>query len=111
MASRRSAAHVQGMPGGYLILLADPPREVFADDRFELYGREFLTQYLDALQYGPAWPALLDRYHFELVLIRPDVPLARVLRESPDWEVLHADAVAILLRHRSGFRLASDEHE
>src|SRR5262249_43936508 len=63
--------------GGYLILHTDPPRPVFADDRFELYGRKFIQDYLNALQYGPAWNELLDRYQFQFVLIRPDVPLAR----------------------------------
>lgn len=97
--------------GGYLILHTNPPRAVFADDRFELFGREFLKQYLDALQYGPGWNELLDRYHFELVLIRPDVPLARVLQESSDWEVLYADRVAVLFRSRPPLRLASDKLE
>jgi hypothetical protein len=97
--------------GGYLILHTDPPRAVFTDDRFELYGRDFLEKYLDALQYGPAWNELLERHHFELVLIRPDVPLARVLRESPAWEVLHADHVAILFRIRPPLRLASHESD
>jgi hypothetical protein len=93
--------------GGYLILHTDPPRPVFTDDRFELYGRPFLEQYLDALQYGAGWDELDDRYQFELVLIRPDVPLARALGESPAWEVLHADRVAILFRRRPAQRLAA----
>ena len=97
--------------GGYLILHTDPPRPVFTDDRFELYGRKFLEQYLDAIQYGPGWNELLDRHHFELVLIRPDVPLARVLRETAAWEVLHVDRAAILLRRRPPTRLASDRAE
>jgi hypothetical protein len=91
--------------GGYLILKADPPRAVFADDRFELYGRRFIQDYLEALQYGPAWKALLSQYDFEFVLIRPDVPLARVLAESADWESLHRDATAVLFRRRPSVRL------
>jgi hypothetical protein len=93
--------------GGYLILSADPPRAVFADDRFELYGRKFIEDYQDALQYGPAWKTLLARYEFEFVLIRPDVPLAHVLAESSDWEILHRDATAVLFRRRPAVRLTS----
>src|SRR5206468_2353145 len=77
--------------GGYLILNSEPRRAVFADDRFELYGREFLLEYMDALQYGRSWPKLLERYEFGHVLVGPETPLARVLRESPDWEVVFED--------------------
>jgi hypothetical protein len=85
--------------GGYLILMAHPDWPVFADDRFELYGREFLVEYLDALEYGASWQSLFDRYRFGYVLVPPEAPLARVLRQSADWEVLHQDATAVLLRH------------
>jgi hypothetical protein len=91
--------------GGFVILNADPPREVFADDRFELYGREFIKQYLDALQYGPGWKKLLEQYDFEFALIRPDVPLARILSESSDWSILHRDGTALLLRRREAIRV------
>jgi hypothetical protein len=60
---------------------------------------------LEAMQYGPAWKALLSQYDFEFVLIRPDVPLARVLAESGDWESLHRDATAVLFRRRPSVRL------
>jgi hypothetical protein len=93
--------------GGYLILQADPPRAVFADDRFELYGRRFIQDYLAALQYGPAWQELLRQYEFEFVLIRPDVPLARVLAESTDWNTVHRDATAVLYRRGPAVRLTS----
>jgi hypothetical protein len=84
--------------GGYLILHTDRP--VFIDDRFELYRRDFLVAYLDALQAGPAWSALDSRYRFQHALIRPDVPLARMLRESADWEVAYEDTTAVLLRRK-----------
>ncbi len=97
--------------GGYLLLATDPLRPVFADDRFELYGREFLVEYLEALQNGPAWKRLLERYEFEHVLIRPDLPLARKLRESPDWEAIHADPIAVLFQKRSSMRLALNDSD
>jgi hypothetical protein len=86
--------------GGYLILLSRPQRPVFIDDRFELYGRPFLVEYLGAMQYGDGWRRLLERYEFQYVLIPPNVPLGRVLRGSPDWEALHADETAVLFRRR-----------
>lgn len=94
--------------GGFVILNSRPRRPVFADDRFELYGRKFIREYLDALQYGPSWKELLAQYEFEFVLIRSELPLARVLAESNEWEVLHQDGTAILLKRRNSVRLTCD---
>jgi hypothetical protein len=93
--------------GGYVILFSDPKRPVFADDRFELYGRKFIQDYLNALQYGPAWEALSDQYAFEFVLIRPEAPLSRVLSESSEWQVVHRDTTAVLFRRDGSPRLAT----
>jgi hypothetical protein len=87
--------------GGYIMLMAYPPRAVFADDRFELYGRRFLDEYLDALNHGPSWSRLMARYEFQHVLIPPTVPLARALGESTDWEEVWQEDTAILLRRRA----------
>ena len=87
--------------GGYLILNARP-RSVFADDRFELYGRAFLLKYQDSLAAGPSWPELQTKHEFAHVLIPPNTPLARFLRESRDWETIFEDQTALLLRRRRG---------
>jgi hypothetical protein len=71
-------------------------RRAYLDDRFELFGRQTILDYVDALQGGPAWDALLGREHFELVWIRPERGLARRLAADPHWRRLHGDRISVL---------------
>jgi hypothetical protein len=87
--------------GGLIAAQCAPKRRTYLDDRFELFGKPALLEYLDALQGGPAWDALRDRHGFQLVWIRPDRPLARRLLAEPEWDVLYRDTVSILFRRRS----------
>jgi hypothetical protein len=88
--------------GGLIELMSRPPRPAFIDDRFELFGRDSILAYAEALGGGPAWDMLRDRYGIELVWVRPDRALARRLGPDPRWEVLHRDAVSVLFRLRRG---------
>jgi len=83
--------------GGYLIFFTNPSRKVFIDDRFELYGRELVQAYRNALAAGPVWEQLLGKYEFRYVLVSPRAPLADLLRGKDGWKVIHADATAVLL--------------
>jgi hypothetical protein len=93
--------------GGYLILQSDGRRAVFVDDRFELYGREFVTQYLRAIEGGDAWPALDAQYRFRLALVRPTSGLARRLQKE-GWIAIHADRTAVLLQRPSEARASAN---
>jgi hypothetical protein len=84
--------------GGMIEAECDPPRRVFLDDRFELFGREAILEYVDALQGGPGWDALRDRERIALVWVRPERGLARQLAKDPHWRVLHRDPVSVLFR-------------
>lgn len=87
--------------GGLIAVSCAPTRPTFIDDRFELYGREAILEYLAALEAGPAWDDLDKRHHFGLVFVRPWRPLAsRLQRDARHWAVVHQDDTAILLRRR-----------
>jgi hypothetical protein len=98
--------------GGYLILNARP-RRVFIDDRFELYGREYVLEYLDAMNSGPGWNKLLDQYGFSHVLIRPQTALAKVLKSSGQWRVIHEEPHAVIFLRQAEdaqFTVRADEN-
>ena len=73
-----------------------PRRRTFLDDRFELFGKQAIVEYLEALQGGPGWDVLDTRERFALVWIRPECGLARRLSNDPRWHQLHRDKVSVL---------------
>ena len=73
---------------------ADPP--TYLDDRFELFGKAAILEYVDALTGGPAWDAIRDRDRIDLVWVKPDRGLAKRLYKAPGWAVLHQDKVSAL---------------
>ncbi len=83
--------------GGYLILRGLPRKGVFIDDRFELYGKRFLLDYIRALQGAQSWQKLDAEFHFDYVLVKPDDALAFALERSGQWRVIWQDSKAVLL--------------
>jgi hypothetical protein len=84
--------------GGMIEAQCNPPRRAFLDDRFELFGRTAMLEYVDALQGGPGWDRIRDRERIALVWVRPERGLAQKLTREPGWRVLHRDAVSVLFQ-------------
>jgi hypothetical protein len=91
--------------GGYMIYHA-PGRSIFMDDRFELYGDDWMRAYADVVYDHPEkfaeWTA---KYGFKLALVsiypgEHRLPLEKWLRISPEWEVLKECDAAVLFRRR-----------
>ena len=57
--------------GGLIEAETNPVRRAFLDDRFELYGRDRLLKYLNAIEGGPDWDELSTEYTPALVWVRP----------------------------------------
>ena len=79
--------------GGFVLYHA-PGLRIFMDDRFELYGDEWMRHYVRVVYEEPdgieAWA---DEYGFDhaLVMVLPDgdrLPLERYLSDSPKWVVV-----------------------
>ena len=79
-------------------------RLAYLDDRFELWGRAPIVEYVEALTGGPTWDRLRDRDQIALVWVRPDRGLARRLLDDPAWEVVHRDEISILFKQVQGPR-------
>ncbi len=84
--------------GGLIALECRPSRLAFLDDRFELYGRQGILAYVNALEGGPGWDTLDAQYGFELVWLRPDRGLSKRLALEDGWEVVYRDQVSVLFR-------------
>ncbi len=80
--------------GGTLIQQL-PGVPVFADDRFGLYGEDFVTEYRRAVLEPDQYAAeLLDRYAISTVLIASRLPLCEWLTKNPEWVDEYDDTVA-----------------
>lgn len=82
--------------GGMIESESKPTRLAYIDDRFELYGRVGILQYLNALEGGPDWDEIRDKQRIGAVWVRPDRPLARRLGRDPEWQERHRDEVSVL---------------
>jgi hypothetical protein len=81
--------------GGFLIANDIP---TFIDGRAELYGEDFMINYLRAVE-GHSLDqvaGLLDEFHVDATLLSPDRPAALFLDHMPGWTRLYADDVAVI---------------
>ena len=69
--------------GGLIEASCDPRRPAFIDDRFELYGKEGILRYVNALEGGPDWDLIRDHEAIALVWLRPERGLSRRLATDP----------------------------
>jgi len=81
--------------GGYLIWRA-PERPVFVDGRLFPFLPDVLADWRAAVELGPRWKEVLERYQVTQVLLRPERALVSALREQ-GWRVVGGDAGSVLL--------------
>jgi len=82
--------------GGYLIWRLWPDYRVFVDGRTDLYGDEFLRQYLGVRLGRPGFEETLAAYDVNLILVYPDDALAAQLACAGGWEEVYRDEVAAI---------------
>jgi len=74
-----------------------PGLPVFVDDRFGLYGEEFIEHYCRAVLEPDRHAArLLDRWQIETVLVGSKLPLCGWLADQPDWTPRYQDGAAAI---------------
>ncbi len=88
--------------GGLIESECRPRRRTFLDDRFELWGKQPILDYVQALEGGPAWDEIQQREQIGLVWIKPDRPLARRLLKDSGWSVVYQDKLSILFERLPG---------
>jgi len=86
--------------GGYLIYRLYPQTRVFVDDRHDLYGAQFLKDYLKVIRVAPDWDKVLNEKRVDWVLVPAGSSLANILRETSQWTVTYEDSTAVLF-HRT----------
>lgn len=82
--------------GGYVIW-ALPSNPVYIDGRIDMYGDEFVKEYLNIIWNGADWRGPFDRYGVRVVIIEPHSALSRELLASGQWTKVFEDDVALVL--------------
>jgi len=81
--------------GGYLIYRLYPRVRMVVDDRHDFYGEKFLKSYLKMVHVEPGWDEFLQQHPAQCVLVPRDSALANILGETPGWQPIYSDDVAI----------------
>jgi len=71
------------------------------DDRHDLYGAEFLKNYLRVVRLEPGWNQALVGMHTNWVLLPKDSAAASLLKEVAEWKSVYQDDTATLFRRVS----------
>ena len=82
--------------GGYLIWRLYPEYRVNMDGRADVYGDELVEEFLAVHDGEPKWREALDKRGTRTVLVKPDVPLASLLREDKAWQKVFEDNASII---------------
>jgi len=82
--------------GGYLIYRLYPQAKVVLDDRHDLYAEQFLKSYLKMVHVEPGWSDFLQQHPAAYLVVPSDSPLAAILPDTPGWQPIYHDDVAVV---------------
>ncbi|MFA1545096.1 hypothetical protein [Actinomadura chokoriensis] len=80
--------------GAYTLLEYSSKQKVFIDDRYDMYPKKLLFEYLDVLNVQPNWEKVLDEHRVSVVMWHTEHPLTRLLDLSPHWQRVYQDKTA-----------------
>jgi len=86
--------------GGYLIWKM-PSNPVYIDGRIDMYGDEFVKEYLYITLGYIDWREPLDRYGVQIAIVAPKSVLATGMRNAPNWQQVYEDELAVVFTRRS----------
>jgi beta-lactamase class A len=82
--------------GGYIILKYWPRQQVFVDDRYDMYPRPVLEDFLHFSDADRRWREVLDRNRIDVVVWSAKTQVAQLMETDPGWTVVHRDKKAIV---------------
>src|ERR1044071_6223042 len=85
--------------GGYLIW-ETPANPVYIDGRIDMYGDEFMREYLGIIHGITRWQEPFDKYGVQIAIVSPTVVLRLQLEQSPQWQQVYRDEMAVVFTRR-----------
>jgi hypothetical protein len=91
--------------GGYLLYRLYPGEKVFIDGRADMYGDDFLKEYLAIATGGPDWREKFDRHAIDYAILPRELPLRQLLLADGGFRLVHDDEhFSVLVRDTPQFR-------
>lgn len=85
--------------GGYLIWEM-PANPVYIDGRIDMYGDEFMREYLGLIRGLTRWQEPFDKYGVQIAIVKPTAVLCLQLEQSPQWQQVYHDEMAIVFTRK-----------
>nr|AUN36028.1 hypothetical protein [uncultured bacterium] len=86
--------------GGYLIW-ETPSNPVYIDGRIDMYGDEFMREYLGIIRGITRWQESFDKYGVQVAVVSSTSLLHLQLEQSQQWQQLYNDEMAVVFRRKS----------
>jgi hypothetical protein len=80
---------------GYVIWTL-PSNPVYIDGRIDMYGDDFVKEYLNIIWGQVDWREPFDRYGVRIVIIQPKSPLSLELSGTKEWSRVFQDDMAVV---------------
>ncbi len=84
---------------GYLIWKL-PANPVYIDGRIDMYGDNFVKEYIDIIRGKIDWREPFNRYGVKIAIVTSKSMLAREFQNSPEWHELYRDEMATVFERR-----------
>jgi uncharacterized membrane protein YgdD (TMEM256/DUF423 family) len=82
--------------GGYVILRYWPQQKVFVDDRYDMYPRPVLEDFIRFSDADGRWREILDRNRIDVVVWPAKATIVRFMETDAGWTVVHRDKRAVV---------------
>jgi hypothetical protein len=86
--------------GGYLIWRLYPEYRVNMDGRADVYGDALIEEFLAVHDGETKWRESLEKQGIRTVLVKPEVPLASLLRQDTGWQNVFEDKGSVIFVRR-----------
>ena len=85
--------------GGYLIW-ETPSNPVYIDGRIDMYGDEFVREYLEMISGLRRWQEPFDQYDVQVAILSRNSILRLQLEESSQWQEVYGDEMAVVFTRK-----------
>jgi hypothetical protein len=85
--------------GGYLIW-ETPSNPVYIDGRIDMYGDEFVKDYVGIIRGFSRWQDPFDKYGVQVAIVSPRSVLRLQLDQAPQWQKVYGDEMAVVFQRR-----------